>query len=252
VRRLQPRHVAFIALAGVVAAACVRLGFWQLSRLAQRRAANALIIERLNAAPIELAQAGTNGTELAYRQVAARGHFDPQGDLLLLNRALAGQPGFHLVTPLVIEGSTQAILVDRGWVPIEAGDPGGTRPYAVSGTISLQAWVDLSEPEPAWSLLADPTPAPGAPPRLTWRSLNIERIQPQIKHDLLPFYLVQTQPLPGHDLPQPVSEIDLSEGPHLGYAIQWFAFGLIALGGAGAWVRSLLRRQAGSMEEDHR
>ena len=33
-------------------------------------------------------------------------------------------------------------------------------------------------------------------------------------------------------------EIDLSDGPHLSYAIQWFAFATILLVGYAAYVRS--------------
>jgi len=50
---------------------------------------------------------------------------------------------------------------------------------------------------------------------------------------------VELQGEPGDSLPYPLPPPDLSEGPHLGYAGQWFIFAAI---GAVGWV-ILLRRQ---------
>jgi surfeit locus 1 family protein len=63
-------------------------------------------------------------------------------------------------------------------------------------------------------------------------------------YPLLPFFVAQTSTPSGsgeHPIPDP--EIDLTDGPHLSYAMQWFAFAIIALGGAGAWIG---RRQRGT------
>jgi cytochrome oxidase assembly protein ShyY1 len=51
-----------------------------------------------------------------------------------------------------------------------------------------------------------------------------------------------TEPASESQAPLPAPGIDLSEGPHLGYAIQWFAFGTTAILGGIAWVRSARRK----------
>jgi surfeit locus 1 family protein len=71
-----------------------------------------------------------------------------------------------------------------------------------------------------------------APPEtLEWFRLDIEQIQSQIPYQLLPIYIVEWTEDVGTntaDLPVPIErEIDLSEGSHLSYAIQWFIFSLI-------------------------
>jgi surfeit locus 1 family protein len=59
--------------------------------------------------------------------------------------------------------------------------------------------------------------------------VDIPAIQAQVPYELLPVYLLQVPPegnatqLPYRAEP----EVDLSDGPHLGYAIQWFIFSLI-------------------------
>jgi surfeit locus 1 family protein len=73
--------------------------------------------------------------------------------------------------------------------------------------------------------------------------VDIQAIQAQMPYELLPVYVLesatedvqflsegmQSAPDDGDsDLPyRPEPEFDLSNGPHLGYAIQWFIFALI-------------------------
>jgi cytochrome oxidase assembly protein ShyY1 len=61
---------------------------------------------------------------------------------------------------------------------------------------------------------------------LEWFRLDIEQIETQLPYNLLPIYIVETGETA--DLPIHLQrEIDLSEGPHLGYAIQWVSFCLM-------------------------
>ena len=93
---------ALVALA--VAIVCVRLGFWQLDRLGQRRARNAIALARLALPPLEVVR-GTLPDSARQRH-----------ELISPGKSFDGTPGVALVTPLrLADGST--ILVDRGWVP---------------------------------------------------------------------------------------------------------------------------------------
>jgi surfeit locus 1 family protein len=66
-------------------------------------------------------------------------------------------------------------------------------------------------------------------PQQQWYRIDVEAIQQQMPYRLLPFFLLQTPPDEVQDvLPYRVAaEIDLSEGPHMGYAIQWFLFAAV-------------------------
>ena len=75
----------------------------------------------------------------------------------------------------------------------------------------------------------DPTPAPGDPPLKAWNFVNVGGIGRQVPYDLLPAYLQQAEEGSrggeGASLPvrrQP--ELEITEGSHLGYAVQWFTF----------------------------
>lgn len=234
----RARSAVFAAAVFLLGAVCLRLGFWQLDRLGQRRARVAEIEARLAMPEIDLEEAGGDPAALAYRRAFARGAFDEENEIVLLNRAREEFPGVHLVTPLLLEDGG-AILVDRGWIPVEENTAEGRAGYVVRGPIEVRGIVRESRAEPRFSFLADRTPGPGEPRLLEWRVLNVEGIQAQSPYPLRPYFLELSEaPSDGQPIPDP--DVDLSDGPHLSYAIQWFAFGGTAFVGGGYW---LLRRK---------
>jgi surfeit locus 1 family protein len=228
----------FLVLAALAAALFVRLGFWQLARHSERAQRNATIPARLSDLPLAFPQSGPLTEEDSYRQVEARGRFDSVYQVLLMNRTFQEQSGYHLVAPLLQPEGGPAVLVDRGWIPQEDGTLQGLERYAVKGEVSLSGVLLPSQAEPGWSLLADAPLSPGEF-RLAWRALSIPVLQQQFPYTLAPVYIEQSAPLPGAAGPAPIPgvELELTPGSHLGYAIQWFAFAAIAVGGTLLWVR---------------
>ncbi len=240
--RLRPGQWAFIALTVLIGAACIRLGLWQLDRLDERRQRNQAVAAKLEQPVIDLT-AGIDPTQdLTYRRLRATGTFDAAHEILLSNRSYSGQAGVHLITPLQISGIGYAILVDRGWIPASQAEEGERREFRLEGTIEVSGIGRPSQSEPSIALLADPTTAEGSPPLLQWRFLHLPSIQKQVPYELLPLVLEATEPIGGLALPNPQTEVDLSEGPHMGYAIQWFAFAAISFVGGAAWVGRGLAR----------
>jgi len=88
-------------------------------------------------------------------------------------------------------------------------------------------------------------------PRLdAWYWLNIPQIQQQFRnYDLLPFYVEQDPLADSTALPAPGHEIDLSEGPHMSYAIQWFSFAVILIVGSVALWQTNARRKIAARKE---
>lgn len=234
------RRTTLLALVGV--AALCGLGVWQLSRLAQRRAANAYIDARMTAPAIPLTSAAIDPDALDYRRVAVRGVYDEAGEITLRNRSLDGVPGVHLITPLRLSGSGQAVLVDRGWVSLDRAGPAARRAFAEPGEVAIEAVARRSQPYEGGPV--DP-PLTAERPRLdSWFRVDIPRIQQQLGYPLLPVF-VEQQPAPGDPpLPRRVPTADLGEGPHLSYAIQWFAFATILLFGYPTLVYQRARRAA--------
>lgn len=225
----------------VVAATCVRLGIWQLDRLEGRRARNAAI-RAAAARPALLldsaAMAAVADSPAAYvnRRVRVRGTYDLAGEVVLRGRAREGQPGVHLVTPLRVEGGG-AVLVNRGWAPSPDGATVDRAPYAESGAhevAGLLQEVPVTEDhgEPATSLAGDST----------FRRLDLATVRARAPYPVLPLYVQQLpdSAAPRDRPPFRVPPPELGEGPHLGYAVQWFSFAAIAVVG---FLVMVLRRK---------
>jgi hypothetical protein len=104
-----------IMMAGTLLASAgfARLGVWQLSRLHQRRAANAATLAARAAPPARLAP-GSSGTDtLGEHFVVAQGHYDHGHEILLRGEVFDGAPGVEVVTPLLLAEGGPAVLVNR-------------------------------------------------------------------------------------------------------------------------------------------
>jgi surfeit locus 1 family protein len=239
-RLLSRRWLFKHLMALLVLLAMIRLGFWQLDRLQQKREHNAAVLEALEQPPVPLPTENLDPERLAFRRVQVRGVFDHEQSMVWRNQQLDDINGLHLLTPLRIDGSEHAVLVDRGWLPPALAEPEERAAYAVAGEVVVEGIARRSQPRPDHPLAGHDLPLPGETRIDAWLRVDIERMQEQIPYPLLPIFIQQTPP-PGADpqaLPRPVAAIDLDEGPHLSYALQWFTFsGILVI------VYALLIRQ---------
>lgn len=212
--------VTLLVIAGI--AVLISLGNWQLDRRQQRITANAALAEQVAAQPISLNDPTLDVAvlpELPDRDVVATGEFDFSQQYWLKLQNFAGQAGGHLLAPLRLEGRAEAVLVDRGWVPFSEADPERWGQFDESGPVTIHGVIRRSE-------ASERATAPTGDSR-EWFRVDVGAIDERISSDLLPVYLYQTdddgQTPPLREQP----EIDLSEGPHLSYALQWFTFALM-------------------------
>jgi surfeit locus 1 family protein len=155
----------------------------------------------------------------------------------LSSRPQDGIAGVHVVTPLQLAETGPALLVNRGWISDEDHRTRPQESWAVEGTTEVSGFLLPSQSEPSIAWLADKVPAEGEPPLREWRALSIPDLRRQMPYPLLDVYLVQESAAPHPGAPEPAAELDLGEGSHLGYAVQWFAFAAIAIIGGGIWLR---------------
>jgi surfeit locus 1 family protein len=207
-------------------ALCVRLGIWQLDRLQQRRAGNTHYALVRAMPPLELDSALTEDlTTQEFRYVTARGMYDFSHQVALRNQANAGVLGYHLVTPLVLKDGT-AILVDRGFIPAEGNAaPADWHKYDQPGEVTVSGIIRLGATEPGFLAASDPPENSPSTPLDFWIIVNLERLAKQIPYRLLPVY-IEPNMNPSNTTP-PIAyqlQYEVTEGPHLGYAGQWFTF----------------------------
>lgn len=217
------------------------LGQWQLARLHQRRAANAELLVKLQSEPLVITDESLPASPAALedRLAEVTGEYDFARQIAVQGQFSEDTPGYWLVTPLRIHGSESAILTIRGWIPAVAGEGGDWSAYDETPAQPVQGYLQKSRKLPDGST----STIPEDPVRGWWR-VDIEAIQSQMPYPLLPAAL-QLKPDPNRayrELPRrvPVS-YDLSEGSHLSYALQWYAFAITA---GVVYVAAVRRREA--------
>ncbi len=119
--------------------------------------------------------------------------------------------------------------------------PAAWRKYDDARVVRVNGILRLGGSKPEVGGVPDPTLTPGQTRLDLWNSVNLERIGEQVPYQLLPVY-IQPNPDPA-DVTPPIPfqpEVDISEGPHMGYAGQWFTFAALLLFG---YPLLYLRRQ---------
>jgi surfeit locus 1 family protein len=227
-------------------ALCVRLGIWQLDRLAQRRVFNAhyLATTEMSPLPLDSASLAIDLTTMEYRAVTVTGTFDFEHQVALRNRYHNDEYGYNLLTPLILSDGT-AILIERGWIPATGNaSPSDWRKYDQPGAQTIRGLLRLGQAKPDLGGVPDPELAPGQDHLDFWNIVNLERISLQIPNKLLPVFI---QPNPDETLTAPPypyqPEIEITEGPHFGYALQWFTFASILFFGYPFYLRHQLKEQ---------
>jgi surfeit locus 1 family protein len=210
-------------LTALVLAGSVSAGYWQLDRARQKQS----LIDAFNRG---------GGTTVAldeqplsalarYQHVSAKGSYDAAHQVLLDNMpSSTGRPGYRVLTPFVRASGGDVLLVDRGWVPL-----GPTReqlPDVAVGGEAREIGGTLDQlPVPGVKL--GPANEPGVE---SWpRVLNFPTQQEveavlgrKVGGRIL---LLDPNVADGYERKWKPS-LDFGPERHLGYAFQWFAFGL--------------------------
>lgn len=218
----------------------VSLGQWQLGKAELKQAAQAELDAAARALPVALpAVLVADPAALHHKRVEVRGRYDAAGQILIDNRVLHERPGFHVITPLVIDGAHDGlrVLVNRGWIPapptrgaviapVEPAVPDG--PVHVAGTAVL--------PPTHFFALATDTAPPGG--NAVWQNLDLARYRSATRQALQPLVIRLAPEAPdGFDRAWP--RLDERHQKHQSYAWQWFGFAATSVA---IWLFFAIRR----------
>jgi surfeit locus 1 family protein len=201
-----------IALIGV--AILLGLGTWQLQRLAWKEALLATIASRMEAPSAMLPMDFGDPDAWTFRRAKAEGHFVNDKAIWLYGRTYDGKAGIHLLVPLD-RGQGVALLVDRGFVPLETGNQLAAF-AAADGDVTVQGIVRAPEPPGLFS--------PGnRSAQNIWYDVDIPAIEKTVGMKLAPVYLAtQTRPDSGWPAATGGTESSGIRNEHLNYAIFWY------------------------------
>ena len=228
------KHILKTILVAIFVGLFIRLGVWQLNRHEWRRNINAELASQL-AQPSFLLNEFTayeQFPEMSDRKVMVRGRFDFDEQVVIRNRnsQILG-PGVHLVAPFVLEGTNQAVMVDRGWLSSAEHSAGAFEQFDVDSA-EINGVIQQSEKAARDAVITDVAQS-------ELFRLHIPQLQAQSQYDLLPVYILQTSD--GTDIEarpyQAAHQVDLSEGSHMSYVVQWFSFAIIFVVGYIVYIR---------------
>jgi surfeit locus 1 family protein len=218
----------------------VALGIWQLDRAEQKRELARLSSERANMPAWELSGQTASPELLRYRRLRATGIFESEGQIFIENRHEGNRIGFHVITPLHIQGSDMRVLVNRGWVPA-ARDGSPTAAPVPDGRVTVTGNSNIPSP-PALILGGKADPAKQWGKR--WPYLTVKLYAAGADYPVQPVVILESPRDPYGFFRNWPPELP-KEGMHIGYAIQWFAFAFIAVA---IWLRlGLVRRTEGGI-----
>ena len=225
----EPWAIFKSAVALAIILLCLLAAQWQYQRGVDRHARNSMINEHIAfSSLVPLQNVASDPTKFEWRMVTTSGKFNPNEQILLRNRYSEGVYGFEILTLFTsIDGKT--FWVDRGWV--KAGKTATTPPVVASvpsETVEITGRVRLDSSLPRGSFFALPASGTGL----------VGELNAQSRIGTENYYLDLMSGSQPNLTPEVTAQLpELSDGPHMAYALQWIFFaGLVVYG------RILIRR----------
>ena len=209
---------------------CLWAAQWQYHRGIDRHARNTLIAEQSQLPPVKFQDLSGEIANYEWRKISLKGSFDDKNQILLRNRYFEGVYGFEQLTLFVFDG--RRIWVDRGWIKAgsDATSPPQLQPTNENEiTINGRLRLDSSLPQGKFFAVSNDSE----------RNL-VSELDARQGIQTEEFYIDLISAADSSMNPDVAVELpELSDGPHMAYALQWVFFaGLVIYG------RRLIRRSA--------
>ena len=239
---LRPKMIAVHLLTIVLVFTMANLSAWQFRRLDQRKTFNAQVRERTKTNPVDVSTLiDEKPSDIEWRPVVVRGTFRKGAEVAVLNRSQDSTAGFDTLAPLdfSVNGTKYVVVVNRGFVPLATAAPAPP-----TGEVEFLGRVRKSQERRLGGLTDAPT---GALTEI--QRVDVPRLTAQFTQSpdqaVLPFYvdlLEYAKSTPStSNLPARIADPELTNGPHLSYAIQWILFSCCAIAAWFMLVRRALR-----------
>lgn len=220
----QARFWLVTAAAVLVAGVTFSLGQWQLRRAAQKQNLQLAIETQSNQFILKAADLADPSVlkDAVHRRATLKGLWRADHTVFLDNRQMNGKTGLIAITPLVLDGTGQIILVQRGW--------------ALRNFTDRSRLPDIQTPSELVTVRGRIAPPPsklyafkGVESGRLRQNIDIDAFSREIALPLMALSVVQTGPADDgllRDWAAPNVGID----KHYGYAFQWFGLFALVLG----------------------
>jgi cytochrome oxidase assembly protein ShyY1 len=231
------RWLGYLGLAVIFAIACVLLANWQIARRNEALAEIARVADNWEAAPRQVTDVlptvdSWNDND-KWVPVTITGHYLVAQQLLVRGRPLNGDAGFEVLAPFQLANG-RVFIVDRGWLPTGSSqDEPDSIPASPAGTETVVVRLKPSEPV----VLGRSAPAGQI------ATIHLPDIAQRVGEPTYTgaYGLMATEDPATAVRPTPFDKPIADEGPHLSYAFQWIAFGVMGFFGLGWAIRQEYR-----------
>ncbi|EGW21386.1 SURF1 family protein [Methylobacter tundripaludum] len=202
----------------------IALGMWQLDRSEQKRAFLKEQERALATETLHLSTAIEHNTEaLRYRNVDVTGRYDVAHQFLIDNQISDGKAGYFVLTPFILTGETKAVLVNRGWIPLNQ-NRSILPDLQINKAEAIIAGRINNFPSVGIKLAGAEIPTEGWPSIV--QVVDSDVLAKKLGYSLFQFQIELAKELPdGYKREWHTSTIMQPE-QHTAYAIQWFALAL--------------------------
>jgi surfeit locus 1 family protein len=245
----------------------IRLSYWQWNRHLEKIELIKTMDARLNLEPVLintlLPQIKENPDLFIHRRFKLSGTYDFKHEIILRNRRFNKIAGVFVVTPLLISGTTDTVLVSRGFIPLTEADQISRKRYQKPLITNIIGLVKPSLQPKFFLAPSDPKTGKKLPWVDAWLRINIPEISKQLPYQPLPIWLEKmdnssiakikkeilnnnsdrdeilnlaartsvskTVDLKDYNFPEPVYDIIIPPGRHFGYVFEWLAMATITL-----------------------
>jgi surfeit locus 1 family protein len=197
------------------------LGTWQVSRGLEKRDAREAFNQESGFA------AWQDGMQIRpYQRLKVTGSYAGDRQLLLENIIVNSQNGYYVITPLISREHEPALLVNRGWIE-RPGDTFSTDTLTVPGDRITVRGRAGSLPRAGYKMGDAFSSAGDWPKRAVYPSLD--EVAGALGRSVQPFVLLLDDQEP-HGFYRQWTPSGFGPGKHFGYALQWFAMGVVLAG----------------------
>lgn len=207
----------------IVLALLIRLGFWQLDRAAEKESLLAQQELSMSQEAIDLHSILGEVDDFRYRKATLTGRYDPDHQYLIDNQIVNGRAGYFVLTPFQLEGTDRAVLVNRGWIPVNKDRR--IMPVLTIGALKNTLLGRINH-FPVVGIKLDGAEIPTENWPSVVQVVDIKILSDKLERSLLPFQIELDSTMTDGYVREWKRNISMTPEKHIGYAVQWFGLAI--------------------------
>ena len=197
------------------------LSVWQIDRGLEKRATQDAFNTQTGFA------SWSSGMEVrAFQKLKATGRLDGEHQILLENIIISSRFGYYVLTPLVVAENEPVLIVNRGWIERVGSEFDAATIALESERVTVHGRAG-SLPKAGYRMGEAISPGVGWPKQAVYPKLD--ELAAELGRETQPFVLLM-DPKDSNGFFRHWVPEEMGPSRHYGYALQWFAMGIVLAG----------------------